>query len=65
MYYLRYINFITILIAITLYSYFLILDYKDELFVTRTFEKNMWIIICYIFLFIILYLIRYKYNKNE
>ncbi len=61
MYYLRYINFISILIGITLYSFFLIVDYKDKIYLSRNHEKNMWIIIFVLFLFVTLYLIRYKY----
>lgn len=61
MYYLKYINFLVILIGITFYSFFLVVDYKDKLFDTRSEEKNLWTAIFFVFLITTLYLIRYKY----
>jgi len=62
MYYLRYVNFVILIAGITLYGFFLIVDYKDYNYNNRDQEKNMWLLVYLLFLFIVLYLVRYRYS---
>jgi hypothetical protein len=61
MYYLRYANFLILIIGITLYGFFMIVDYKDFNYMYRTSEKNMWILLYMVFLIVALLLVRYRY----
>ncbi len=63
MYYLRYVNFVILIAGITLYGFFLIVDYKDYNYDNRDQEKNIWLLVYLLFLFVVLYLVRYRYSS--